>query len=84
MWDYRAELLQTHTDSSVEIERENFREEGRRARFKKFYLLFRSVENRVLRLLTVVTKKAVVYLLLIRTFKDKGIIDIHLFSIDKR
>lgn len=51
LWDYRAELLQTHIDSIVEIEHENFREEGRQPRFKKFYLLLRSVEKRVLRLL---------------------------------
>lgn len=51
LWDYRAELLHTHTDSTVEIEHENFREEGRQPRFKKFYLLLRSVEKRVLRLL---------------------------------
>lgn len=38
LWDYRAELLHTHTDSTVEIEHENFREEGRQPRFKKFYL----------------------------------------------
>lgn len=51
LWDYRAELLHTHTDSTVEIEHENFREEGRQPRFKKFYLLLRSIEKRVFRLL---------------------------------
>lgn len=33
VWNYKVELLRTHANSIVEIEHENFREEGRQPRF---------------------------------------------------
>lgn len=38
VWDYRAEILRTHPNSTVEIVYENFRENGGQPRFQRLYM----------------------------------------------
>lgn len=45
VWDYRAEILRTHPNSTVEIVHENFRENGGQPRFQRLYMCLGSLKG---------------------------------------